>query len=728
MHRHVPPPVRPLVPRLRPAGLLAAGLAGLVVLSAGLPAFAQQPPSPAAEPPDAAVAMQQPPAAEPAPAEPRGWRDRAGLGRRHAAGSVPRGVHRRHRGHLDEPRRLAGRPRDRLRPARRPLHRADRGRRGDRADLRLRLGHAAALQPRRPLDRLHQRPRRRRQRVDRRPRRWRSGDPGAGHRRGLPPGQQPRLDAGRAVPGGAQALRVAALARLRRDLALPPLRHRRPADDREAERAEGRRRADLLPRRALPLLLAGHHPRAGVRVQQGPQRRHLLGAPPRPRERARSSTGSADPGGAVRPTPSPDGRRVAFVRRVRAESTLWLKDVASGAEWQVAGGLDRDMQETWAIHGVYPSLAWTPDSASIVYWAGGGIHRLDVATGTVSEIPFHVAATKKLTDALRFPVDVAPATFKARMLRWVEVSMDGSKVVFGALGRVWIQDLPDGTPRRLTRQDDHLEYFPSFSRDGSQVVFVSWDDDALGAVRVAASGTGSLGVRPRGDERAGPLRRADLLARRRDDRLPQDRRRLSAQPDVERRAGALRGAVRRRRGPQADRFRARPPLRRRPRPRLLPRRRRGGRGRAEEAAQARSASTAATSRPTPCRSTPPSSASRRTASGWPGASCSTPTSHRWWPPAGRWRSGRTARRCRSPRCRATPAATCTGRATATAGRSPCTGRSARSSSAATSATPSPSSPAPRQRCPSRRPRDSTSISRWRATCRPAPWRWRAAGW
>ena len=192
------------------------------------------------------------------------------------------------------------------------------------------------------------------------------------------------------------------------------------------------------------------------------------------------------PGGAVRPTPSPDGRRVAFVRRVRAESTLWLKDVASGAEWQVAGGLDRDMQETWAIHGVYPSMAWTPDSASIVYWAGGGIHRLDVATGTVSEIPFHVAATKKLTDALRFPVDVAPTTFRARMLRWVEVSMDGSKVVFGALGRVWIQDLPDGTPRRLTRQDDHLEYFPSFSRDGSRVVFVSWDDDALGAVRVAA--------------------------------------------------------------------------------------------------------------------------------------------------------------------------------------------------------------------------------------------------
>ncbi|HUO87105.1 MAG TPA: amidohydrolase, partial [Thermoanaerobaculia bacterium] len=67
-------------------------------------------------------------------------------------------------------------------------------------------------------------------------------------------------------------------------------------------------------------------------------------------------------GGAVRPTPAPDGEHVAFLRKVRNETTIWLKHVDSGAEWQVAGGLDRDMQETWAIHGTYPTMAWTPDS------------------------------------------------------------------------------------------------------------------------------------------------------------------------------------------------------------------------------------------------------------------------------------------------------------------------------------------------------------------------------
>ena len=59
------------------------------------------------------------------------------------------------------------------------------------------------------------------------------------------------------------------------------------------------------------------------------------------------------------------------------------------------------MQETWAIHGVYPGISWTPDSKSIVFWAGGGIHRIDVASGAVTDIPFHVAGTRFVEDAVR---------------------------------------------------------------------------------------------------------------------------------------------------------------------------------------------------------------------------------------------------------------------------------------------------------------------------------------
>jgi Tol biopolymer transport system component/imidazolonepropionase-like amidohydrolase len=199
------------------------------------------------------------------------------------------------------------------------------------------------------------------------------------------------------------------------------------------------------------------------------------------------------PGGAVRPTPSPDGKLLAFVRRVRAKSVLYLHDLRSGEEWPLYDGLDRDMQETWSIHGLYPVMAWTPDSRSLVFWSGGKIHRLEVASRQLADIPFHVHTTRKVTAALRFPVDVAPAKFDLKMLRWVEVSPKGDRVVFQTLGHLWIKNLPNGTPRRLTHQDDVWEYYPSFSRDGRQVVYTTWNDDSLGTVRIVSADGGGAG-------------------------------------------------------------------------------------------------------------------------------------------------------------------------------------------------------------------------------------------
>ncbi|MEA2691130.1 MAG: hypothetical protein QOJ16_517 [Acidobacteriota bacterium] len=190
------------------------------------------------------------------------------------------------------------------------------------------------------------------------------------------------------------------------------------------------------------------------------------------------------PGGSVRPTPSPDGKQLAFIRRVRGKSVLHLRDLRSGEEQPLYDGLDRDMQETWSIHGLYPVLAWTPDSRSLVFWAGGKIHRLDLASRQVAEIPFHVHTTRGVTAALRFPVAVAPETFDVKMLRWIEVSPKGDRVVFQALGHLWMRDLPNGAPHRLTRQNEHNEYYPAFSRDGRQVVYTTWSDKTLGTVRI----------------------------------------------------------------------------------------------------------------------------------------------------------------------------------------------------------------------------------------------------
>jgi len=196
------------------------------------------------------------------------------------------------------------------------------------------------------------------------------------------------------------------------------------------------------------------------------------------------------PGGSIRPTPSPDGKSLAFIRRVRYKSTIFILDLESGRETPIYDGLDRDMQETWAIHGVYPSMAWTPDGKSIVFWAGGHFHRIDVASKAVTDIPFHVKSTRRVTEALRVPVDVAPREFPVKMLRWVTVSPNGRQVVYSAMGRLYVRDLPNGTPHRLTAQNDDFEFYPSWSRDGKSIVYVTWNDDKMGAVRIAPAAGG----------------------------------------------------------------------------------------------------------------------------------------------------------------------------------------------------------------------------------------------
>jgi len=195
-------------------------------------------------------------------------------------------------------------------------------------------------------------------------------------------------------------------------------------------------------------------------------------------------------GGAVRPTPSPDGRYLAFVRRIRGNSALFVKDLVSGAEKPVYTHLDSDMQEVWGVQGLYPNMDWTPDSKTIVFWSGGKIRRVDIGSGEVSEIEFHVSDTRTVYPAQRPAVEVAPASFETRMVRNAEVSPDGSAVVFESTGRLYIQALPDGKPRLLTTDSkDHFEYAPSWSRDGRNIVFVTWNDQTLGQVhRVKAAG------------------------------------------------------------------------------------------------------------------------------------------------------------------------------------------------------------------------------------------------
>jgi imidazolonepropionase-like amidohydrolase/Tol biopolymer transport system component len=189
------------------------------------------------------------------------------------------------------------------------------------------------------------------------------------------------------------------------------------------------------------------------------------------------------PGGAVRPTISPDGTKIAFIRRVRAQSSLFIKDLESGEVSMLYRDMDQDLQETWAVQGVYPNMDWTPDGENIVFWAGGKINSINLDSQVVSDIPFHIVDTRMVIAPPRPTVEVAPDRFNTTLPRWAEMSPDGERMIFESLGRIYIKNVASGRVERLTSDEsDVFEAYPSYSRDGNWVVYVTWNDQALGTV------------------------------------------------------------------------------------------------------------------------------------------------------------------------------------------------------------------------------------------------------
>ena len=259
----------------------------------------------------------------------------------------------------------------------------------------------------------------------------------------------------------------------------------------------------------------------------------------------------ARPGGSITPRVSPDGKSLAFIRRVDLGSRLFVRDLATGVETSVFDGLDKDLQEAWAVHGVYAQYAWTPDGKGFVIWGKGGLWRVDLAakTGTQDPVPRQgradgqrVAALQPRGRARALPgahaapreggarrpqrrVQRSRAPVPARAARWRAASPHAGRG-------------PRGVAHVLARRP--VDCVRDVGRRGEGPAEGDWRRRA---------------GRPRRHRHAGPLRGAVVLARWRVDRLPRHRTRHRPRHHLRHRHRRVRRAHRRRHAEEGHRRR-----------------------------------------------------------------------------------------------------------------------------------------------------------------------------
>jgi Tol biopolymer transport system component len=206
-------------------------------------------------------------------------------------------------------------------------------------------------------------------------------------------------------------------------------------------------------------------------------------------------TESGDVG--VAPIISPDGRYLVFTSQRDDDGGLRVRDLKSGKEDWLVAVTPWSPDDNWTAY--YSHYVFTPDSRSVIFTADGKIKRVDIATKTVSVIPFSARVEVPAASRVDAQHRIEDGAVEIKHLGWMNASADGKRVVFSAVGKVWVSEV-GGSPRRLTSSPER-EFAPALSPDGQWVAYVTRSDTGGSRiVKVPFTGGPAAALTPSGGQ------------------------------------------------------------------------------------------------------------------------------------------------------------------------------------------------------------------------------------
>ncbi|MDQ3950293.1 MAG: amidohydrolase, partial [Gemmatimonadota bacterium] len=198
---------------------------------------------------------------------------------------------------------------------------------------------------------------------------------------------------------------------------------------------------------------------------------------------------AAQIGGAFKPALSPDGKWMVYATRQDSVTSLRVRDLESGDERMLVTNVQRDDMESRFTRDLLPNMSFTPDSRALITTWNGKIMRVDIPTGRAAEIPFTADVDVALGPLSKFDYPLNDSTITVAQIRGARPSSDGRRLAFTALDKLWVMDLPGGTPRRMTRSPHEIgEHSPVWSPDGRYITYVTWTGQGGDIYRIPAAG------------------------------------------------------------------------------------------------------------------------------------------------------------------------------------------------------------------------------------------------